>query len=345
MKIEMLEDRCKYVRFVKLTIWVILFVPYFTISTIYSKEITETRLLLGTFVSLTVDLEGAKKFEPQVLDQAFLEIKRLESIFSTYVPDSDISILNEKGMLIGKNLELAQVLGRSLHFASISSGLFDITIKPVLDQYRWSYELERRAPRPHEIYRALSYVDHRNVLLYDDKIQFSRQGVQITTDGIAKGYIIDRIIGLFLKSGIASAMVNIGGDMRSMGKRWKVALQNPRDAHDYVVNIALKNQAVATSGDYERYFDPNKRARHIINPTTGRAATSLISATIVAATAMDADALATAVFVMGPQKGLDLIEKLDEVEALVITSDRRILASSGFNWMSKNDNVEIVRHR
>lgn len=139
-------------------------------------------------------------------------------------------------------------------------------------------------------------------------------------------------------------MVNIGGDIRTVGDGWTVALQDPRDETEYILAVALNDQAIATSGDYERYFRADKRAHHIINPKTGRSAASLISASIVADTAMDADALATTVFVMGPQMGLGLIEQLDEVEGLVIDTQRSVVASTGFNWISTGENVKIARN-
>ena len=299
---------------------------------------------MGTYVRITIDVEGTRQEYTNVLDKAFLEIKRLENVFSTYLPNSDISVLNRESVLDGQHTDLRKIITRSLHYTSISRGSFDITIKPVLDLYRRSYEVHGRAPESSELTEALSLVDSRNIRLNEKSIHLTKTGVQITTDAIAKGYIIDRTIDYILKSGIIRAMVNIGGDIKTVGDGWTVALQDPRDETEYILTFALHDQAIATSGDYERYFRPDKKAHHIINPKTGRSAASLISTTIVAATAMDADALATAVFVMGPQLGLGLIEQLDEVEGLFIDTQRSVFSSTGFNWISMGEDVIVARN-
>lgn len=299
---------------------------------------------MGTYVRITIDVEGTQEEYTNVLDKSFLEIKRLENVFSTYLPNSDISVLNRESVLDGQHTDLRKIITRSLHYTSISRGSFDITIKPVLDLYRRSYEVHGRAPESSELTEALSLVDSRNIRLNEKSIHLTKTGVQITTDAIAKGYIIDRTIDYILKSGIIRAMVNIGGDIKTVGDGWTVALQDPRDETEYILTVALHDQAIATSGDYERFFRPDKKAHHIINPKTGRSAASLISATIVAATAMDADALATAVFVMGPQLGLGLIEQLDEVEGLFIDTQRSVYASTGFKWISIGEDVIVARN-
>ena len=309
-----------------------------------SDEITETRFLMGTFVSITLDAESTRQNYARVLDDAFSEIKRLENALSTFIPDSDISKLNRESKLVGKHPELREIILRALHYSSLSDGLFDITIKPVLDLYRRSFSSKGREPATADLERALSLVDHRNVILDEKSIRLVGHGIQITTDGIAKGYIIDQTVDLLLTNGVSRALVNIGGDLRALGNNWNVALQNPRDVNEYIVTISLKNEALATSGDYERYFDPNKKAHHILNPKTGQSATDLISATIIADNAADADALATTVFVMGTHDGMELIERLNEVEGLLITRKRGVIVSTGFKWQSQDDNVEIARN-
>ena len=123
--------------------------------------------------------------------------------------------------------------------------------------------------------------------------------------------------------------------MRAVGKKpnnnWQIALENPRNKQEYITILNINNKAIATSGDYERYFDPEKKFHHIINPNTGYSATELISVTIITDKTIDADALATAVFVLGKDKGLKLVNTLNNVEALIITNDRDIIKSSDFN--------------
>ena len=324
---------CSFFTSLKVTTLCIALVIIFHVSVVWPKEITETRIMMGTFVSITVN-KAPKQFK-SIINRAFLEITRIESIMSTYSPTSDISILNRKGYLNEVCPELQTVVLRSLYYGRLSAGAFDITIKPVLDLYKRCYQEQDRPPSPSELSETLDLVNFRNVLVEDDQIHLTKQNAQITLDGIAKGYIIDLVIDVLQKNEIHHALVNVGGDMRGIGqssraKPWSIALQNPRNVKDYLAIIHLTNQAVATSGDYERFFVQDKTVHHIIDPKTGQSARSLISATVIARMAIDADALATAVFVLGPQEGMELIESLEGIEALLITNKREILMSSGF---------------
>ena len=242
------------------------------------------------------------------------------------------------------------ILG-SLYYSWISEGAFDITIKPVLDIYRKCYQVEGRAPTTVEISNALELVDYNNIIVGNNQIYFKNPGTKITTDGIAKSYIVDRAIQILEKHGIRNAMVAAGGDIRAIGRKsdikpWTIALQNPREKKEYLAIIYLDDgQAISTSGDYERYFVPDKSIHHILDPKTGRSATALISATVIAKTGMEADALATAVFVLGPINGMKLIESLGAVEALLVTRDRKILISQGFKTAAKLPRYHDHRQR
>jgi len=154
--------------------------------------------------------------------------------------------------------------------------------------------------------------------------------------GIAKGYAVDRAIEILKEKGIKNALVNAGGDMQTIGKKygnmqWGIALANPRNTNEFITAFPISNKAIVTSGDYERFFDENKSFHHIVDPNTGYSATELISVTILADNAFDADAISTAVFVLGKEKGLDLIESLNNTEALIITNNKEIFTSSGLS--------------
>jgi thiamine biosynthesis lipoprotein len=165
-------------------------------------------------------------------------------------------------------------------------------------------------------------------------VRLGKEGMKITLGAIAKGYAVDQAIDLLKSEGIQHALIDAGGDIRAIGRKsegpWGIALQNPRNSSDYVALIPLDDQAVATSGDYERFFDENKSFHHIIDPKTGYSATSLISVTVIAKNLTHADALATTIFVMGPEKGIGLLESLPDVEGLLITRDRKVLSTEGF---------------
>ena len=298
-----------------------------------AEETIRTRLMMGTSVSITVESTSGRAI--QATNFAFEEIRRIERVLSTYRNDSDISRLNRDGRLSYPSLELREVISRALYFGVISQGAFDITVTPLLNLYRDCYQAQKRPPNDSEIETVLALVDYRSIVANKCQIILRKQGAQVTTDAIAKGYIIDRTIQVLQENGIKRALVNIGGDSRaigltSQGEPWSIALQNPRESSDYLAIIPLADCAVATSGDYERYYTPDMRVHHIIDPRTGRSATSLISVTVTADTAMDADAMATTVFVLGPEKGLDLVERMRGVESLLITRNREILQSKGF---------------
>jgi thiamine biosynthesis lipoprotein len=168
-----------------------------------------------------------------------------------------------------------------------------------------------------------------------------KEGMKITLGGVAKGYAVDVAIESLKSDGISSGFVNAGGDGRYIGTKpdgslWRVGLQNPDKSGDAVTIMNIRDVAVATSGNYERYFSDEAKVSHIADPRTGYPSSNLISSTVIAKTAMDADALATSVFILGEKDGLAMIEKLDGVECLIITNDKKIIRSSGFSSYESN---------
>lgn len=296
-------------------------------------KVSETRDIMGTVITITVLSDDPAKAQGAI-SSAFAEIARIDALMSTYRNDSQISVLNREGILENASPDLIFNLERSIFYSELSDGAFDITVQPVLDLYKKAYTIEKRAPTEEEIAESLERVDYRNIIIEDNSVRFKKEGMKATLGGIAKGYAVDRAIDALQDNGVQRALVNAGGDMRAMGKKsptedWQIALQDPRNKSNQIMIIELNNKAVATSGDYERYF-VNKTAHHIIDPKTGYSAVELISVTVVANKAMDADAIATAVFVLGPEEGMALIEEIDSVEGLLITENKTIIKSSGF---------------
>ncbi len=319
----------------KRLIWVILALVVLSGCTnVYSSKVSETKNLMDTYVEITVLDQDELKAEKAITD-AFEEMIKVENLVSIYKEDTQLYSLNEKGFLIDADEEIIYLLKESNKYSELSNGSFDITVQPILDLYTKSFEVNKRAPTEKEINDTLSLIDYKGIVIKSNDIRI-RKNMKITLGGIAKGYAIDKAIEALEKNGIKHALVNAGGDMRAIGKKgmedWSIALRNPRDKEDYITIIKLDNNSVATSGDYERYFDSEKKFHHIVDPRTGYSATDLISVTIIAGTALEADALATSVFVLGPEKGLELVESLDNVEGLLITKDREIIKSSGFKY-------------
>ncbi|MCD6507467.1 FAD:protein FMN transferase [Candidatus Poribacteria bacterium] len=298
------------------------------------RKVSETRELMGTFVEITA-YDRSPSEAKRAIDLAFKEMERIDQLMSTYKRESEVSRLNRDGYLENPSQELRYVIEKALYYSRLSDGAFDITVQPILKLYTHTYKELGRPPTREELESAKELVGYENIALGRNAIRLNKKGAMITLGGIAKGYAIDKAIESLRESGIKSALVNAGGDIRAIGvkpggERWHIALRNPRKEREYITIIYVTDEAVATSGDYERYFDQSKKVHHIINPKTGRSATELISVTIVADKAIDADALATTVFVLGPKRGLQLIESMDRVEGLLITHDRRIIRSSGF---------------
>ena len=297
-------------------------------------RVEKTRELMDTFVTITVIDSDSEKAEVAI-QLAFNEIERVERLLSAYQNGSEVFQLNEQGFLNNASNDLIYNLKKSRYYSELSDGAFDITVQPILELYSDSFENKKRPPTSEEINETLKLIGYQNIEVKGNSIKFLKKGMKITPGGIAKGYAVDRAMELLQENGIKHALINAGGDIRAIGEKennkpWQIALENPRNKSEYITIIYLDNCSVATSGDYERYFDPEKTFHHIVNPKTGYSATELMSVTIITKKAIDADALATAVFALGPEKGKQLIENLGGVEGLLITPERKIIKSSGF---------------
>ena len=296
-------------------------------------EVKETRELMGTFVTITVH-HPDKEAASDAVEAAFSEISRIEDLLSSYKEDSEVSRLNRDKYLESYSSDFMANIEKSIYYGVKSQGSFDITVQPILDLYIESFSALKRPPTDEEIKEELKKVDYNKIDFELNKIIIG-EDQKITLGGIAKGYSVDKAIDVLKKKGILHALVNAGGDMRAIGNKygsskWSIALANPRDKEDYITIIELADKAIVTSGDYERYFNENKSFHHIVDPRTGYSATELMSVTIVADNAFDADAISTSVFVLGKEKGLELIESLTGVEGLLITKDKEIINSNGF---------------
>ncbi len=305
-----------------------------TACTASINKTEQTKESMGTFVTITAHHEDQEKAN-RAIQAAFKEMERIENLLSSYKNDSEVYTLNQNGEIDEASNELIYVLSKSLKFGDLSEGAFDITVQPILDLYQYTFTELKRPPTDDEIKQTKRLVGYENIYIKNKHIEFTQKGMKITLGGIAKGYIIDKAIEKLKSKGIKHALVNAGGDMRAIGNKgnqdWSIALENPRNKREHITIININNSAVCTSGDYERYFDDEKKFHHIVDPRTGYSATELISVTIITKKAIDCDALATSVFVLGKEDGLSLIKRLKNVEGLLITKDREIVKSTNFN--------------
>jgi len=291
---------------------------------------------MGTRVEIRLWHDDGAEAE-RLIEAGMREFDRIEAAMSTYRPDSQITRINEKAaggpVVVGSELFL--LLEWALELSVLTDGAFDITYDSVGQLYDYR---EQRKPTATEIDRNLPAVDYRLVELDSETstVRFLRPGVRINLGGIAKGYSCESVVALLVKRGVTNALVTAGGDTRLLGDRgngpWIVGIRDPDDASGIVTRLALDDEAVSTSGDYERFFfEGDVRYHHILNPATGQSVSGVRSVTIVGPDATMTDGLSTSVFVLGPDAGLALIETLPDYEAIVIDASRDVRFSSGLD--------------
>jgi len=302
-------------------------------------SISRTRPLMGTLVNITIADSSRDKAE-KIVEKAFAKIIELEKIFNRHADNTPVSWLNQKGFLKDMSPELADVLHQSAFYNYISKGTFDITVLPLLELYKKSYESTGSFPSFRQINEKMKLVNFENIKIDKNGVRLLKDGMQISLDGIAKGYIVDQAANLIKLNGIKYALINAGGDVRVIGgngpnKAWKIGIKDPLEKKEFTEVLELNNGAVATSGNYENYFDKNKIHHHIIDTSTGDSPVQTISATVLAPTVMQADALSTSLFIHNPKDSINLADSLSNTEALIIAKGGRKYRSSGWNNITK----------
>ncbi|MCP4257203.1 MAG: FAD:protein FMN transferase, partial [Planctomycetes bacterium] len=303
------------------------------------------RMVMGTFARVVViakDSDTAGK----CIESAFTQINKVDDLMSDYKSDSEISIVNRDGFK--KAVQLSQstyeVLQRSIEFSELTDGSFDVTVGPLMELFRKAKH-KQVLPTQDEIANARSRVGFEKLKLDDENrtVQFAVEGMKLDLGGIAKGYAVDKAVEVMQAHGAIGGMIDLGGDIRCFGAplkgrdHWVIGLQNPNIGKDsagreVLLKLKMINGAIATSGDYQQFIlIEGKRHSHIINRKTGTSTEGLSSVTIIAESATNVDALATAVSVMGSEKGLELIEKIPGTEAILITSqpEFKLVKTSG----------------
>lgn len=291
-------------------------------------------LAMGTFVVM----RAAGPRAPAALDAAMAEIHRLDRLFDYGRTDSDVGRLNDAAGSgpIAVQPETITVLKRALEIAHASGGTFDPTIAPLVDVWGFRPEGQQAVPDEVSIARALALVDYRRVRVDEaaGTAEITESGVRIDLGGIAKGYAADRAGAVLRQSEVTSALLDVGGQVYALGLRdgahlWRVGLQHPRRTDAMFGILSLTGRSVATSGDYQRFFEVGgERYHHILDPRTGRPATGLVAAAIVAPSGLDSDAVSTAVYILGLQAGLELLESLG-LEAVLFTGDGQVVVTEG----------------
>jgi thiamine biosynthesis lipoprotein len=290
---------------------------------------------MNTLISFQI--HGKK--EEQVLSRVKAELFWLEKKLSRFVQDSEVSRINQ---FAGKDSvaispETYEILSISIRLAEISHGLFDITVSPLVDL--WNYKHSFHVPEEGKIRRTLALVNYRDLLMNskEKRAYLRKKGQSIDLGGIGKGYASDHCIKVLQENGISSAFINIGGNVSTLGNKpegfpWSVGIRHPRQENSLIGAVKVTGKAVVTSGDYERYFIDmdGERRHHILNTVTGYPIDSgLISVSVIYESAVIGDALSTAIFAAGIEKGLEYLVHFPGAEAIMVDKFLQVYITQG----------------
>ncbi len=301
-----------------------------------TKIVKRTQILLGTVVDIQVRDYDEQKAE-DAITKAFAEVKRIDDLFTTYNEKSPVWKLNHSNdSIITVDEEIYGMLILCDSLWRLSEGSFDVAIESLI--HTWGFDDKSpELPANEEIKSALNESGWDKIRFLNEKRIRRTEKAGLNFGAIAKGYAVDRAIEILKQAGINEALINAGGEIKSIGNDWVIGVRHPREINSIIKRIKLNGLSIATSGDYENYFEKNGvRYHHILDPKTGYPSKGLQSVTIIHKHNTFADGLATAVFVMGKNKGIELIEELNDTEAMIIDDKGKIFYSSGFKKFSVN---------
>ena len=303
------------------------------------QVVRDTRMLMGTSVTVMIWHEGNPDGAKAALESAFAEIERIDGLFSSYRPDSEISRINQAAgdRPIPVCAEVLRTLAFGERIARMTQGAFDPTFAGAGRLY--DFGPSSSVPTESELAAALLRVGIDKLKLdpVAGTAHLTVKGARIGVGGYVKGYAIDQACAIVRKKGFSDFILNAGGDMYVAGtkgkKQWRIGIQDPRGQRDALIaTISAQDRAVVTSGDYERFFiKDGVRYHHILDPRTGRPARLCRSVTVIAESSMPADAMATAIFVLGPEKGIQWIETQPGAECFIIDAAGGWRFSTGFS--------------
>ncbi|WP_437305736.1 FAD:protein FMN transferase [Sorangium sp. So ce388] len=305
-----------------------------------------TSLVVAAYTSEAMD-EAAIRGR---LDKAIAEIRRLEGLMTTWRPESELSRVNAAAgrSAVEVSPESLEVIEKSLWISERSGGVFDITFEAMHGLWKFDEDIDDNVPPRADVERARGLIDYRQIAIDRARrtVMLARPGMRMSLGGIAKGYAVDAAARVLRGEGLGSFFVQAGGDLYIAGKkpdgsRWRAGIRDPRgkDASDYFAMVEVEDRAFSTAGDYERSFiKEGRRYHHIIDPRTGFPASESRSVTVWARDALTADAVDDAVFILGAEKGLELVESIEDCGAVIVDRNNKV-------WVSKRleRKVEVLR--
>lgn len=316
-----------------------------------NEPVSKTEFVLGTVATIKLYDNAAD----EVFSEAFGKLKEIEDKMTINEGNSEVMDINSRA---GKDLarvsdETFYVIERGKYFSELSEGKFEISIGPLVKLWNIGTK-EAKVPTEEEIERRKALVDFKNIFLNEDEksVMLKKEGMVLDLGGIAKGFGVDEVVRILKGHGVKHAIINLGGNVFAYGNKpdgtpWKVGVQNPKSPRgDYVGIAEVVNKTVVTSGIYERYFEKEgKRYHHILDPSTGYPVeNTLAGVSIISESSIDADSLSTAAFALGIDKGIELIESLENVEAVFVTKNSEVHITSGLkkNFKLTDLNFKLV---
>lgn len=294
--------------------------------------VKRTAHALGTEVAITARHPSSSAAE-QAIDASFAELAYLEHrLLSIYQPESEISRLNTRGVLERPSPFVVYVLRQAQSMSQRTGGAFDVTVQPLWEVFAAAAKQDR-LPDPAAVARARAKVDWTQLEIAEERIRFKQPGMKVTLNGIAQGFATDRVLATLRGLGIEHALINAGEHaplgQATEGDDWTVGIQHPSVDDAFVALADLDGRCLATSGDYATSFSNDRRNHHIFDPRTGYSPTELASVSVLAPTAMQADALSTALFVLGSEQGVKLIQQT-RADAFFVLKDGGTIVTPRF---------------
>jgi thiamine biosynthesis lipoprotein len=320
------------------------------------EKVEKSEFLMGTLVTIkTYDRDEEKA--SRAAEGALERIREIEALLSISKKESEVNRINQRAGVqpVSVSGDTINVVDRGIYYGGLSDGLFDVTVGPLVSLWGIGTEYQG-VPGDQELDKALALIDYRDVEVNREagEVYLRRPGMGLDLGGIAKGYAADEAKKLLESAGIKHAIINLGGNVLTVGARydggpWNIGIKDPEEPADSLLGMArIIGKTIVTSGDYERYFEEDgRRYHHILDPFTGYPGKSEIrGVTIITSSSIDADALSTTVFLLGPEEGMQLIESLEGVEAVIVTDNRQVVLSSGikdtFSLLKANYKIRQV---
>ena len=296
--------------------------------------------LMGNHFELTVVADD-EKWAHERIEAGISEIQRIERLLTTFSDDSETNLINQNAGIgpVVVSAETFNLIERSLRISQITQGAFDITYGSI-DKRLWNFDQHMTSlPDKETAKNMVRLIDYRNVILDREKstVFLKEKGTRIGFGGIGKGYAAERAKLVMKQQGVESGVVNASGDLTAWGQQpngnpWTVGIANPDAKHNVFSYMSITDMAVATSGNYEKFvMIDGKKYSHTINPRTGLPVTGIKSVTIITTNAEIADAMATPVMIMGIRTGLDMIDQIKDIEAVIIDDNDRLYTSKNIN--------------